>query len=197
MEYQPLGPFLAKSFASSLGSWIVPLEALEPYRVAGPRQEPSPLPHLETPESENYDITLGADLASARMREDGIAPLSITHTNFRDMYWSMAQQLAHATSNGACVRAGDLFGSGTISGRDPGSYGSLIELTWRGAHPLALPDGTQRAFLEDGDELTLHGAAIAEGKPRIGLGSVSGIVLPSESAARSSTALPLQSTRDR
>jgi len=178
-EYQPLGPFLAKSFASSLGSWVVPLEALEPYRVAGPRQEPAPLHHLATSDRENYDIALDAELASARMREGGIASLAITRTNFRDMYWSMAQQLAHATSNGARVRAGDLFGSGTISGRDSDSYGSLIELTWRGAHPLTLPDGTQRAFLGDGDELTLRGAAVAEGKPRIGLGTVSGIVLPS------------------
>ncbi len=182
-EYQPLGPFLAKSFASSLGSWIVPLEALEPYRVAGPRQEPAPMLHLTTSEPENYDIGLAATLTSARMREDRIAPLTIARTNFRDMYWSMAQQLAHATSNGARVRAGDLFGSGTISGRDPGSYGSLIELTWRGAHPLMLPDGTQRAFLEDGDELTLHGTAAADGKPRIELGSVTGVVLPPKSVA--------------
>ncbi|MBC5800230.1 MAG: fumarylacetoacetase [Candidatus Eremiobacteraeota bacterium] len=178
-EYQPLGPFLAKSFASSLGSWIVPLEALEPYRVEGPRQEPPAMSHLAASDRQNYDIGLEATLTSARMREDGIAPLTITRTNFRDMYWSMAQQLAHATSNGARVRAGDLFGSGTISGRDSGSYGSLIELTWRGAHPLTLPDGTQRAFLEDGDELTLHGVAASAGKPRISLGSVRGIVLPS------------------
>jgi len=196
-EYQPLGPFLAKSFASSLGSWIVPLEALEPYRIAGPRQEPAPMSHLATSDGENYDIGLDATLTSSRMRADHTAPLTITRTNFRDMYWSMAQQLAHATSNGARIRAGDLFGSGTISGQDPGSYGSLIELTWRGAHPLSLPDRTQRAFLEDGDELTLHGAAIAEGKPRIGLGSVSGIVLPSKSAGGSVTAFPLQSPRDR
>jgi len=178
-EYQPLGPFLGKSFASSLGAWIVPLEALEPYRVAGPRQEPSALSHLATSDRENFDIGLDATLTSVRMFQDGIAPLTITRTSFRDMYWSMAQQLAHATSNGARIRAGDLFGSGTISGRDPGSYGSMIELTWRGAHPLTLPDGTQRTFLEDGDELTLHGAAMAQDKPRIGLGEVSGVVLQS------------------
>ncbi|MDQ2909028.1 MAG: fumarylacetoacetase [Candidatus Eremiobacteraeota bacterium] len=177
-EYQPLGPFLGKSFASSLGSWVVPLDALEPYRVSGPRQEPPPLPYLALDGAHGYDIALDATMASAQMREERMAAQTIARTNLRDMYWSMAQQLAHATSNGASVRAGDLFGSGTISGSEPGSYGSMIELTWRGEHPLALADGTQRAFLEDGDELTLHGVAQTGRKPRIGLGEVSGIVLP-------------------
>ncbi len=180
-EYQPLGPFLAKSFASSLAPWIVPLDALQPYRIDGPRQDPPPLPYLSTEGAQGYDITLEARLSSAQMRMTGATPLTIAQTNFRDMYWSMAQQLAHASSNGARIRAGDLFGSGTISGSDPGSYGSMIELTWRGAHPLALTDGTQRAFLEDGDELTLYGVAFAPGKPRIGLGNVSGIVSPARS----------------
>lgn len=177
-EYQPLGPFLGKSFASSLGPWVVPLDALEPYRHYGPQQEPAPLPYLALSGAHGYDIALDARLASTRMREAGTPALSIARTNLRDMYWSMAQQLAHATSNGAAIRAGDLFGSGTISGSEPGTYGSMIELTWRGAHPLTLSDGTQRAFLEDGDELSLRGVASADGKPRIGLGEVTGIVMP-------------------
>jgi fumarylacetoacetase len=177
-EYQPLGPFLGKSFATSLGPWVVPLEALEDYRVAGPEQQPPALPYLATTGAQGYDIGLTAALASAGMRAEGAAPDVISRTNFRDMYWSMPQQLAHAASNGAGIRAGDLFGSGTISGSAPGSYGSMIELTWRGTRPLTLQDGSARAFLEDGDEVTLSGAAAAPGKPRIGLGSVSGVVLP-------------------
>ncbi len=155
----------------------MPLDALEPYRVGGPRQEPPPLPYLKTDDAQAYDIALEATLTSERMRAGRTGAQTIARTNFRDMYWSMAQQLAHATSNGARIRAGDLFGSGTISGSEPGSYGSMIELTWRGAQPLTLPDGTQRAFLEDGDELTLRGTAAALGKPRIGLGAVTGTVV--------------------
>ena len=177
-EYQPLGPFLGKSFATTLGSWIVTLDALEPFRVAGPAQTPPPLPYLAMRDAENYDIALEVTLRSTAMRDARLDAATICRTNFRDMYWSMAQQLAHATSNGARVRAGDLFGSGTISGGSPDSYGSMIELTWRGARPLTLPDGATRAFLADGDEVVLSGFAGGDGRPRIGLGACRGTIRP-------------------
>jgi fumarylacetoacetase len=180
-EYQPLGPFLAKSFATSLSPWIVTLDALEPFRVAGPSQEPAALPHLRTSVDESFDIALDVTLESEAMRRSGIPPQTLARTNLRAMYWSMAQQLAHASSNGARVRAGDLFGSGTISGSDPGSYGSMIELTWRGAKPFALADGTTRAFLNDGDEIAMHGRCEAPGRSGIGFGAVRGRILPAMS----------------
>jgi fumarylacetoacetase len=179
-EYQPLGPFLSKSFATSIGPWVVTLDALAPYRVAGPVQEPPPLPYLATNGPQNYDIALEVTLRSAAMAQRGMAAQTISRTTFARMYWSMAQQLAHMTSNGSVVRAGDLFGSGTISGTEPGTYGSMIELTWRGAHPLALEDGTQRAFLEDGDTVTMSGRC-GDGEAAVGLGEVTGTVLPSAS----------------
>ena len=177
-EYQPLGPFLGKSFATSISPWVVTLDALEPYRVEGPKQEPSPLPYLRTPEAWNYDVTLLVELQTRAMRESGAAPEIVSRSNFKYMYWNMAQQLAHATVNGTAVRPGDLYASGTISGADPQSYGSFIELTWRGARPLQLSSGEQRSFLEDGDTVTLRGLCEAPGKPRIGFGSVSGTILP-------------------
>ncbi|MEO6991849.1 MAG: fumarylacetoacetase [Candidatus Baltobacteraceae bacterium] len=178
-EYQPLGPFLAKSFATSISPWVATLDALEPFRVDGPRQEPEPLEYLRTSGAQNYDLALEASLASRGMTDAGVVAATITRTNFRAMYWSMAQQLAHATSNGARVRAGDLFASGTISGADPGSYGSMIELTWRGARPLRLPDGSERAFLEDGDTVVMRGwCGDGVRVPRIGLGEVAGTILP-------------------
>jgi len=177
-EYQPLGPFLGKSFATSLGPWIVTLDALEPFRVAGPPQEPPPLPHLATAEAEGYDISLDVTLASEIERARGLVAQTISQTNFRAMYWSMAQQLAHASSNGASIRAGDLFGSGTISGSAPDTYGSMIELTWRGARPLSLADGTARAFLEDRDEIVMRAWCEGEGRARIGFGEVRGCIEP-------------------
>ena len=182
-EYQPLGPFLAKSFATTLGPWIVTLDALEPYRVAGPVQEPPALAHLRTSEPEGYDIAFEIALRTAAMRERGAAATVVARTNFRAMYWTMAQQLAHATSNGARVRAGDVFGSGTISGDAPDSYGSMLELAWRGARPLALGDGAVRTFLEDGDEVVMHGAAVRDGLARVGLGELRGRVVPANAAA--------------
>jgi fumarylacetoacetase len=178
-EYQPLGPFLAKSFATSLAPWVVTLDALEPFRVPGPVQDPPPLPYLQTTDAEAYDISFEVTLRSTAMRERDLEPLRVSVTSFRSMYWSMAQQLAHASSNGARVRPGDLFGSGTISGSDPGSYGSMIELTWRGARPLRLPDGSERAFLDDGDEVVMRGRCAAPGRATIGFGAVSGRVDPS------------------
>ncbi len=177
-EYQPLGPFLGKSFATSVSPWVVTLDALEPYRVNGPKQEPQPLPYLRTSESWNYDVMLLVELQTQKMRESGIDAEIISRSNFKYMYWNMAQQLAHATVNGTAVRPGDLYASGTISGPTPESYGSFIELTWRGTKPLRLQSGEERAFLEDGDAVTLRGVCEAPGKPRIGFGSVSAEILP-------------------
>ncbi len=178
-EYQPLGPFLGKSFATSISPWVVTLDALEHYRVSGPAQDPPPLEHLRFKDDWNYDIALGIELQTDEMRARGAPAEVISRSNFKYMYWNMAQQLAHATSNGATIRPGDLFASGTISGPDRGSYGSLIELTWRGAEPVKLASGEERSFLEDGDTVTLTGHCEAPGKPRIGFGQVSGAVLPS------------------
>jgi fumarylacetoacetase len=177
-EYQPLGPFLGKSFATSISPWLVTLDALEPYRLSGPAQDPQPLPYLRTTEAWNYDVQLVVELQTAKMRESGIAAEAVSRSNFKYMYWNMAQQLAHATVNGTAVRPGDLYASGTISGPTPGSYGSFIELSWRGTKPLTLKSGEQRTFLEDGDTVTLRGLCEAPGKPRIGFGSVTGTILP-------------------
>jgi fumarylacetoacetase len=177
-EYQPLGPFLGKSFATSISPWVVTLDALEPYRVSGPPQDPQPLPYLRTSESWNYDVMLSIELETRKMRESGIDAQIVSRSNFKYMYWNLAQQLAHATVNGTAVRPGDLYASGTISGPTPDSYGSFIELTWRGANPLHLTSGEERAFIEDGDTVTLRGLCEAPGKPRIGFGKVSGTVVP-------------------
>ena len=148
-EYQPLGPFLGKSFATSIGAWVTPLALLEDRFVAAPAQEPEPLPYLRREEDAALDVDLEVELAGT----------VISQTNARDLYWTMPQQLAHATVNGASIRTGDLFASGTISGPEPGSEGSLIELTWNGERPLVLADGSERTFLEDGDEVILRGRA--------------------------------------
>ncbi len=176
-EYQPLGPFLGKSFATSISAWVVPLEALEPYRVAGPVQDPPPLEYLRTSEPENYDIDLDVTLQTPAAAGAGFDATVISRTNFRAMYWSMAQQLAHMSSNGSLVRAGDLYGSGTISGSEAGTFGSAIELTARGATPLVLRDRSTRGFLEDGDTVTLQGWC-GTGAERVDLGEVTGTVLP-------------------
>jgi fumarylacetoacetase len=176
-EYQPLGPFLGKSFATSISPWIVSLEALEPYRVSGPAQEPEPLEYLREREPRSLDVALEVDLASDGMVRSGAPPQRISRGNMRGLYWSMAQQLTHLTSNGATIRAGDLCASGTISGSDPSSYGSMIELTWRGTEPLSLSDGSTRGFLEDGDRVTMRAFCEGAARPRIGFGEVSGTVL--------------------
>jgi len=175
-EYQPLGPFLGKSFATTISPWIVTLDALEPFKVAGPKQEPEPLAYLQAGERWAYDIRLAVDLLTTKMRGAGAPPYTISRTTFKDMYWNMAQQLAHATSNGATTRPGDLFASGTISGSTPHSLGSLIELTWNGTKPLELPNGETRTFLENGDEITLRGWCEA-GDFRIGFGSARGSIV--------------------
>ncbi|MGJ5814299.1 fumarylacetoacetase [Paludibaculum fermentans] len=172
-EYQPLGPFLAKSFLTSISPWVVTLDALQPFRVDGPAQQPAPLPHLHTPEPRNYDMHFEVWLQPA----SAARATRIARTNFRHMYWSMSQQLQHLTSNGAPVRPGDLCGSGTISGPTPDSYGSLLELAWNGTKPITLDTGETRAFLEDGDTVTLRGWCQGAGY-RIGLGDVVGTVVP-------------------
>ncbi len=173
-EYQPLGPFLAKSFATSISPWVVFLDALEPFRVDGPKQDPKPLQYLGSNKGGTFNIELEVWLQSAKMTK----PQRICHTNFRHMYWSMAQQLAHQTSNGTQVQVGDLYASGTISGPDEGSYGSMLELCWKGDRPLKLEEtGETRTFLEDGDILTLTGYAQGKGY-RIGFGECSGQIEP-------------------
>ncbi|HTD36918.1 MAG TPA: fumarylacetoacetase [Candidatus Limnocylindrales bacterium] len=175
-EYQPLGPFLGKSFATSISPWIVTLDALEPFRVPEPNRDPEPLPYLRTKEPWAYDIELEMLLRTKQMQQDGTPPATISRTNFRGMYWTVAQQLAHVTSNGAHLRPGDLFGTGTISGGDQGTQGSLIELTSRGANPLTLPSGERRAFLEEGDTVIMRARAV-RGDKRIGFGEVTGTIV--------------------
>lgn len=171
-EYVPLGPFLGKNFGSSMSPWIVTLEALEPFRVTGPAQAPEPLPYLRHSGKRAFDIALEATLVPLH----GEATV-ICRSNFKHLYWSMAQQLAHHTVNGCNVRAGDVMASGTISGPTPESFGSLLELSWRGTRPLQLKDGSQRKFLEDGDTVVIRGHAERNGL-RIGFGEVRGQVLP-------------------
>ena len=172
-EYAPLGPFNSKSFATSISPWIVTLEALDPFRVDGPRQEPEPMAYLRQPGRHAFDIEL-----EVQLRPEGDAQAAtISRTNFRYLYWSMAQQLAHHTVGGCNTRVGDLMGSGTISGPTPGSFGSLLELAWNGQKPLALPSGKSRAFLEDGDEVVITGCCRGNGY-RVGFGEVRGRVLP-------------------
>ncbi len=174
-EYVPLGPFLAKNFATSVSPWIVPLEALEPFRTSGPVQNPEPFPYLRQTSPQAFDIRLEARLQTATMDR----PHTISATNLKHLYWSMAQQLAHHTVNGCNLRPGDLLASGTVSGPTPDSLGCLLELTWRGSRPLTLPSGEQRAFLQDGDRLTLTGWCQGDGY-RVGFGEVTGKILPAE-----------------
>jgi fumarylacetoacetase len=170
-EQPPLGPFQAKAFATSISPWIVTREALAPFLVDGPAQEPAPLPYLARKGPQNYDIALEVRLGS------GHAETAISRTNFKYMYWSSAQQLVHHAFCGCAMRVGDLLGSGTISGPDKHERGSLLELSWNGTEPLTLGDGTQRTFLEDGDTLILRGHAKGQGY-RIGFGECSGMILP-------------------
>jgi fumarylacetoacetase len=180
-EYQPLGPFLAKSFATSLSPWVVTLEALEPYRLPPtprPPGDPPPLPYLSWPADRAIDVTLTADLSTTRMRDAGMAPQLLSRGNLRDLYWTPAQMIAHHTSNGCNLRTGDLLGSGTVSGPGRDMLGCLLEITRRGAEPVELPTGEVRRFLEDGDEVTLRGWCEREGLPRIGLGACAGRIAP-------------------
>ncbi len=172
-EYVPLGPFLAKSFATSISPWVVPLEALEPFRCAGPAQEPAPLPYLRSPGDWGFDIHLEVLLQGEKMDR----PQRICATNFKHLYWNVCQQLAHHASNGCNLRPGDLLASGTVSGPTPDSLGCLLELAWKGTKPLTFPNGETRTFLQDGDRVTMTGWCQGEGY-RVGFGEVTGRVLP-------------------
>jgi fumarylacetoacetase len=170
-EYVPLGPFLGKSFATTISPWIVPIEALAPFRVTAHPQDPAPLPYLQADAPEAIAIDLHVDLTPS-----GGTPTAIIETSFTNMYWTMAQQLAHATVNGATARPGDLFASGTVSGPNPAGFGSLLERSWNGTQPMTLTDGSQRTFLEDGDTVTITGRCSAPGAVSIGFGTCSGTV---------------------
>ena len=175
-EYQPLGPFLGKSFATSVSPWLVSFEALEPFRISPPPQEPPSAGYLNAEMPWGFDLHLEVWIESAAMRSSGEPAVRVSEVGFADMYWTPAQQLAHMTVNGASTHAGDLFASGTVSGSENGSEGSFIELTWRGERPIDLPDGTTRAFLEDGDRIELRGRAGSDPATSIGFGSVSGTI---------------------
>ncbi|MBN9587322.1 MAG: fumarylacetoacetase [Afipia sp. 62-7] len=172
-EYVPLGPFQAKAFGTSISPWVVTREALEPFRVKGPAQEPTPLPYLQQKGANNYDLRLEVDLKTEKLQK----PAVITRTNFKYMYWSSVQQLAHHASSGCAMNVGDLLGSGTISGPEKSERGSMLELSWGGAEPLDLGGGVTRSFLEDGDSLTIRGWCQRDGY-RVGFGEVEGTILP-------------------
>jgi fumarylacetoacetase len=171
-EYVPLGPFLGKSFGSSVSPWVVTLDALEPFRVAGPVQEPEPLLYLRQLDEHNFDINLEVGI-----QPEGGLETTVSRSNFGLMYWSMAQQLTHHSSNGCNLQVGDLYASGTISGTTPDSLGSMLELAWRGTRPVPLADGSERKFLQDGDTVTMRGFCEKDGL-RLGFGEVTGKVLP-------------------
>jgi fumarylacetoacetase len=172
-EYVPLGPFQAKAFATSISPWVVTREALEPFRVNGPEQDPAPLPYLQQTQPNNYDLELDVGLRAAPMNE----AVRICQTNFKYMYWSSVQQLVHHASSGCAMNVGDLLGSGTISGPEKHQRGSLLEISWNGAEPLELAGGIKRTFLEDGDSLAMRGWCQGDGY-RVGFGEVEGMIVP-------------------
>ena len=171
-EYVPLGPFLAKNFASSISPWIVTMDALEPFRTKGPKQDPTPLPYLQQKGKHTYDINLQVAICPENGEEN-----VVSKSNFKYMYWSMCQQLAHHTSNGCRVNSGDMMGSGTISGPTPDSFGSMLELTWGGKNPIKLTDGTERKFINDNDTVIIKGFC-QNNEVRIGFGEVTSKLLP-------------------
>jgi len=171
-EYVPLGPFLGKNFGSCVSPWIVTMEALAPFRSASPKQEPKVLPYLEMKKDHNFDINLEAIIET----ESGVSK-TVSNSNFKHMYWSMAQQLAHHTVNGCNMNVGDMCASGTISGPTPDSYGSMLEISWKGTKPVAMPDGTERKFIQDGDSVIMKAFCEKNGK-RVGFGEVKTKVLP-------------------
>jgi fumarylacetoacetase len=171
-EYQPLGPFLAKNFCTSISPWVVTMDALGPFRKPLPKQDPEPLPYLRAKSDFTFDIQLEARLQTSKMK----SPQTITRTNFRNLYWSVSQQLAHHTVGGCNLQPGDLLASGTISGESEESRGCMLELTWRGANPLKLSSGEERKWLEDGDTLSISGWCEGDGY-RVGFGEVTGKIL--------------------
>jgi fumarylacetoacetase len=182
-EYQPLGPFLAKNFATTVSPWVVTMEALEPFRVpafARPEGDPQPLTYLDDSEDRSrggLDVTLEVWLRTGQMKRDGVDAVRVSRGNMRDLYWTLGQMLAHHTCNGCNLQPGDLLASGTVSGAEAGSQGCLLEMTRRGADPLELPNGERRTFLEDGDEVILRGYCEREGHARIGFGECAGVVV--------------------
>jgi len=187
-EYQPLGPFLSKNFATSISPWVVTWEALEPYRVPAffrPPGDPAPLQYLSSEENRNsggIDLTIEVYIRSMLMREGHLRPSRLSEASLADMYWTAAQMLTHHTSNGCNLQAGDLLASGTVSGPEPGSQGCMLELTRRGAQPITLPTGEERKFLHDGDEIIMRAYCQREGAARIGLGECSGLIVASSSS---------------
>jgi fumarylacetoacetase len=185
-EYQPLGPFLAKNFATTVSPWVVTLDALVPFRApafARAEGDPAPLPYLASGENESgggFDITLEVHLRSAKMRDEGKEAVRLSRSRFTGMYWTLAQMLTHHASNGCNLRPGDLIASGTVSGPEKDQRGCLLELTWRGGEPITLPTGEERRFLEDGDELVMRAWCERDGFARIGFGECRGEVLPPE-----------------
>jgi fumarylacetoacetase len=183
-EYQPLGPFLAKNFASTVAPWVVTAEALAPYRTAAyrrPEGDPAPLPHLASDEDQAagaFDITLEAFIATETMRKQNVPPHRLSESPFATLYWTVAQMIAHHTSNGCNLEIGDLMGSGTVSGPERSGWGSLLELSARGREPIALPTGETRGFIEDGDEIIFRAHCAREGAARIGFGECRAVVLP-------------------
>ena len=173
-EYVPLGPFLAKNFGSSVSPWIVTLEALDPFRVAGPKQDPEVLPYLKYEGEKNFDINLQVGLTPQDSEETVVC-----NSNFKYMYWNMAQQLAHHTVNGCNIEVGDMYASGTISGKDENSFGSMLEISWSGQKPVKLKDGQERSFIEDYDTVTMRGWSEKDGK-RVGFGEVVTQILPAK-----------------
>jgi fumarylacetoacetase len=174
-EYVPLGPFQAKVFATSISPWVVTREALEPFRLHGPEQDPKPLPYLQQVQPNNYDMALEVGLRAAQMNE----AQNISRTNFKYMYWSSVQQLVHHASSGCAMNVGDLLGSGTISGPEKDQRGSLLEISWNGTEPVELASGVKRTFLEDGDSLVMRGWCQGDGY-RVGFGEVEGTILAAE-----------------
>jgi len=181
-EYQPLGPFLAKSFSTSISPWVVTLDALEPFRVPAfirPAGDPDPLPYLDTARNRDhggFDVRLEVAISSEQMRSAGIAPFVLSRNSLRHLYWTPSQLLTHHTSNGCNLRPGDLIATGTVSGPTRESRGCLLELAWRGTQPITLPTGETRSFLEDGDEVILRGWCEKEGWVRIGFGECRGMI---------------------
>jgi fumarylacetoacetase len=187
-EYQPLGPFLSKNFATTVSPWVVTMDALEPFRVsprARPEGDPAPLPYL-TGDADRLrgaiDLSLDVFIRSARMRELGYSPHRLSTSNLQDLYWTMGQMATHHASNGCPLRPGDLLASGTVSGPSNDARGCLLELTWRGTDPITLPTGEERRFLEDGDEVLFRGACRRAGAAAIGFGECRGIVVAARGA---------------
>lgn len=185
-EYQPLGPFLAKNFATTVSPFVVTMEALAPFRVPAferDENDPQPLDYLNNEQNQKlggFDVNLEVYLQTQKMRDAGLEPHLLSRSNMKDLYWTIGQMLAHHTSNGCNLRTGDLMATGTVSGKEKDERGCLLELTWRGTEPIQLPNGEERRFLEDGDEVIMKGFCEKEGFRRIGFGECRGVILPAE-----------------